>query len=130
MTYDHWKTTNPADEFLGPAPDDDAPDELLDLATARLAMVAAIMRTQAHAIRFGYADHEDLRERAEHVQAVLNAVTVYVSAVVDDTAHNSAHLDNEAARRAIAAMREADDQFGDAVGDLLGSMFNAAEEEE
>ena len=28
MTYDHWKTTNPMDEFLGPALDaeDDAPD--------------------------------------------------------------------------------------------------------
>ena len=23
MTYDHWKTTNPDDEFLGPDPDDD-----------------------------------------------------------------------------------------------------------
>lgn len=22
MSYDHWKTTNPADEFLGPDPDD------------------------------------------------------------------------------------------------------------
>jgi hypothetical protein len=22
MTYDHWKTTNPADEFLGPEPED------------------------------------------------------------------------------------------------------------
>jgi hypothetical protein len=22
MTYDHWKTTNPADEFLGPDPND------------------------------------------------------------------------------------------------------------
>jgi hypothetical protein len=28
MTYDHWKTTNPADEFLGPDPDeeDDSPE--------------------------------------------------------------------------------------------------------
>ena len=23
MTYDNWKTTNPADEWLGPEPDDD-----------------------------------------------------------------------------------------------------------
>lgn len=22
MSYDHWKTTNPADEFLGPEPED------------------------------------------------------------------------------------------------------------
>ena len=22
MTYDHWKTTNPDDEFLGPGPED------------------------------------------------------------------------------------------------------------
>jgi hypothetical protein len=23
MTYDHWKTTNPADQWLGPEPEDD-----------------------------------------------------------------------------------------------------------
>jgi hypothetical protein len=23
MTYDQWKTTNPADDYLGPEPDDD-----------------------------------------------------------------------------------------------------------
>lgn len=28
--YDHWKTTNPADEFLGPAPEDDAPLRCID----------------------------------------------------------------------------------------------------
>ena len=27
-TFDHWRATNPADEFLGPAPEDeDAPEE-------------------------------------------------------------------------------------------------------
>lgn len=26
-TYDHWKTTNPDDERLGPEPDDDGPVE-------------------------------------------------------------------------------------------------------
>ena len=25
-TYDHWKTTDPADEFLGPEPEDELPE--------------------------------------------------------------------------------------------------------
>lgn len=29
MTYDHWKTTNPADEWLGPDPDAEAEDEAI-----------------------------------------------------------------------------------------------------
>lgn len=29
MTYDHWKTTNPDDEWLGPAPDDEAEVEAI-----------------------------------------------------------------------------------------------------
>jgi hypothetical protein len=29
MTYDHWKTTNPADEFLGPEPETDMPKSKL-----------------------------------------------------------------------------------------------------
>ena len=27
MTYDRWKTTNPADEWLGPEPEDDGMDQ-------------------------------------------------------------------------------------------------------
>ena len=27
MTYDHWKATNPADEWLGPDPDEEARKE-------------------------------------------------------------------------------------------------------
>lgn len=26
MTYDHWRTTNPADEFLGPEPEEEEPE--------------------------------------------------------------------------------------------------------
>jgi hypothetical protein len=29
MTYDHWKTTNPADEFSGPEPEEEEPDEMI-----------------------------------------------------------------------------------------------------
>ena len=28
MTYDHWKATNPEDEWLGPDPDEDDFDDL------------------------------------------------------------------------------------------------------
>jgi hypothetical protein len=31
MSYDHWKTTNPDDEWLGPEPADPAADELDEL---------------------------------------------------------------------------------------------------
>jgi hypothetical protein len=27
MTYDHWKTTNPADQWLGPEPEEDGMDD-------------------------------------------------------------------------------------------------------
>jgi hypothetical protein len=30
MSYDHWKTTNPADEFLGPDPEDYDEDGLAE----------------------------------------------------------------------------------------------------
>jgi len=29
-TYDHWKSTNPADEFLGPEPEDETPEPVVD----------------------------------------------------------------------------------------------------
>ncbi len=36
MSYDQWKTTNPADQWLGPDPeDDDCPDEYHKLAEER-----------------------------------------------------------------------------------------------
>jgi hypothetical protein len=35
MTYDHWKATNPADEWLGPEPEDDGMDEPRDIVMAQ-----------------------------------------------------------------------------------------------
>jgi hypothetical protein len=35
MTYDEWKTTNPAHRWLGPDPDDDGRDEYHKLAEER-----------------------------------------------------------------------------------------------
>jgi len=29
MTYDHWKTTNPMDEYLGPEPPEEEPDPVI-----------------------------------------------------------------------------------------------------
>jgi hypothetical protein len=97
-----------------------------ELELARIEMINSLMRTRTHAIKFGYVmDAEDLQARAEHVQTVLNAVTVYVAAVVEDTAKNS-RLDS--VRLAADALREVAAFAHDVAGDIIGSMFNAAED--
>ncbi len=64
----------------------------------------------------GVADDVDLRERAEHIEAVLKEVTAYVKAVVGDMRYN--------------ANLNINDETGgleDASGDIVGALRSAAE---
>ena len=47
MSYDHWKTTNPDDEFLGPKPVDE-PDELELVYRELDDLKAAVLKASCH----------------------------------------------------------------------------------
>ncbi len=64
------------------------------------------------------ADATDLEARADHLSKVLNAVSVYVTAILDDTAQNLAGgLD----------LRQIDALLSDLVSDVTGTLQRAAE---
>jgi hypothetical protein len=69
----------------------------------------------AHLIT-GVTDQSDLEQRADHLEAVLNAVTSYVKAVVGDAAYN--------------ANTKIPDETGflvDAAADIVGALRNKAD---
>ncbi len=47
MTYDQWKTTNPADEFLGPDPRDETQAQIEELRRILQAMQAELEQAKA-----------------------------------------------------------------------------------
>jgi hypothetical protein len=59
MTYDHWKSTNPADEFLGPEPDEE--DMANDLTEPVQAGIPDWMRKASTGVRIGNVDSSDLK---------------------------------------------------------------------
>jgi hypothetical protein len=100
-----------------------------ELELARVAMIDALTKTCAHAIQRGHVmDAEDLQERGEHLQIVLNAVTAYMCAVIDDTAWHSVHFNKDYAGRVTQALRDASIYTHNAIGDIVGTIFNAAED--
>jgi hypothetical protein len=100
-----------------------------ELELARVAMIDTLTKTCAHAIQRGHVmDADDLQERGEHLQTVLNAVTTYVGAVIDDTAGHSVHFNKDSAGQAVRALRDVSIYTHDAIGDLVGTIFNAAED--
>ena len=64
------------------------------------------------------ADKDDFLERAEHLRRLLTAVTMYVDTAIADIA-SSSNINIE--RREVSGM------FDDIIGDLCGSLENAAE---
>jgi hypothetical protein len=65
-----------------------------------------------------YADAVDLQDRADHLNKVLNALTAYLTAILDDTAQNvPGGLD----------LRHVDAVLSDLTSDLAGSIRHAAE---
>ncbi len=65
-----------------------------------------------------FADASDLEDRADHLNKVLNAVSVYVTAILDDTAQNlPGGLD----------LRQIDALLSELVSDVTGTLQRAAE---
>ncbi len=65
-----------------------------------------------------YADATDLEDRADHLKRVLNAVSVYLTAILDDTAQNVPDgLD----------LRYIDALLSDLVSDVTGTIERAAD---
>jgi hypothetical protein len=82
MTYDNWKTTNPADEFLGPEPEE---EEEMDMVERVARAISDNMGSDDEGALYwgydkGYADryHEIARaviaRMREPTQEMLNAV--------------------------------------------------------
>jgi hypothetical protein len=65
-----------------------------------------------------YADASDLEDRADHLEKVLDAVLVYVTAILDDTAQNvPGGLD----------LRQIDALLSDLISDVTGTLRHAAD---
>ena len=65
-----------------------------------------------------YADATDLEDRADHLKKVLNALSVYVTAILDDTAQNVlGGLD----------LRQVDALLSDLTSDVTGTIQRAAD---
>ena len=86
---------------------------------AYIEFVAALAGNVPHPI-YADVDSEDLDGRADHLERVLAALHVYLTAIIADTAHNipGGTLDR----------RYLDNLFRDSSADALGVIRNAAEE--
>jgi hypothetical protein len=88
-------------------------DSIFDSYAHLLARLAA---SKPHQIRYS-ADARDLEERAEHVQAIGNAVLAYLTELVADTADNAhSKIDRDVCRG-----------LSDDISDIVGNLSNAAE---
>jgi hypothetical protein len=65
-----------------------------------------------------FADATDLEDRADHLKKVLNAVSVYVTAILEDTAQN---VPGGLNRRSIDAL------LSDLLSDVTGTIQGAAD---
>jgi hypothetical protein len=86
---------------------------------AHTEFVAALAENVPHPIHAD-VDSEDLEGRADHLEKVLAALHVYLTAIIADTAHNvpGGTLDR----------RYLDNLFRDLSADTLATIRNAAEE--
>lgn len=69
----------------------------------------------AFTIRGGYADPEDVEDRADYIKAVLGIVGKYLVAVLNDTAENVSGCASDGIRKASTI-------FIDAAHDLVGEV--------
>jgi hypothetical protein len=85
---------------------------------AHITLISALASLKPHRIIGSYAaDHFDILERAEHLEKVLAAVTVYTKAIVADTAY-------------LAPIGYIADETGflkDAASDIVGALKNAVD---
>ena len=85
---------------------------------AHITLISALASLKPHRIIGSYAaDRFDILERAEHLEKVLAAVTVYTKAIVADTAY-------------LAPIGYVADETGflkDAASDIVGALKNAVD---
>jgi hypothetical protein len=85
---------------------------------AHITLISALASLKPHRIIGSYAaDRFDILERAEHLEKVLAAVTVYTKAIVTDTAY-------------LAPIGYVADETGflkDAASDIVGALKNAVD---
>jgi hypothetical protein len=85
--------------------------------SAHAALVAALIKDPPRPIPI-HARAIDLEDRADHLKRMLNAVTIYVTAILDDTAENvPGGLD----LRPIEAL------LSDLASEVNGTLHNAAD---
>lgn len=83
---------------------------------AHYSLIASLIATGEADKIVGNADHIDIEDRANHIQAVMAAVTSYVKAVVADTIDSSAVL-----------IHDNVPLLADAAADIVGELRNAAD---
>lgn len=93
-------------------PSRDSQDSVL---TRHAELIAAIIAAKPHVIRYE-ADAHDLKDRADHIDAIGRAVQDYISEILDDTAYNAHGVDRDCGG------------LSDAFDDVAGNIMAAAEE--
>lgn len=86
-SYDRWKSTNPADELLGPEPQSERPARpaLSPLHQAHADLIAKLAAAKPAVIRTERgADETDIGLREMHVRAVTGNYLRYIKALVED----------------------------------------------
>jgi hypothetical protein len=84
---------------------------------AHVEFVAALAESPPRPISL-YANASDLEDRADHLKKVLDAVSVYLTAILDDTAQNvPGGLD----------LRQIDALLSDLASDVTGTLQRAAD---
>jgi hypothetical protein len=85
---------------------------------AHIALISALASLKPHRIVGHHADRFDILERAEHLEKVLAAVTIYAKAIVADTAE-------------LAPIGYVADETGflaDAASEIVGALKNAVDQ--
>jgi hypothetical protein len=103
-------------ERLNPKPAQQIPESV---ATAHADFLTRIATLRPNRIVYN-ADRSDLEERAEHLQAILNATALYCAEVVADTVYCS--------EPGLIDGKYLVGLISDLAGDVVGGLLNASEE--
>jgi len=84
---------------------------------AHIAVISALAGLMPHRIIGHHADRFDVMERAEHLEQVLAAITVYAKAIVADTTELAP----------VGYVTDETDSLADAASDIVGALKNAVD---
>jgi hypothetical protein len=118
METDSMNQANSAHTTTTSAPGTHPAASFPPVQAAHITLISALASLKPHRIIGSYAaDRFDILERAEHLEKVLAAVTVYTKAIVADTAY-------------LAPCGYVADETGflaDAASDIVGALKNAVD---